>query len=579
MNIDIVTKKKGVTVLEHTAGSVSGYSLSFTTGGLSSVEPSFGDCQPQSGGEIHGVALKLTNEDMNAMDAQEGYNPNSTKGYKKIEVTVNAYDGRTFLAWVYSARQPKPVSTHCSQRYLNVLISGAKDAGLDPEYIEKLSKLPTYTPTPETLALRSKLPPLSTLPSMTVTELAETKNTIDPHDPDSIAYTSIHGYIFRLPRSKITFGSHLGRDLTARFSRHFRGISMDLNDDLGKPPFRLPRDFESEGEREYVRMWRDHYLGKMGVEGVVVACLKEYTDQLEEGEEEDDSDSDECLLEMLGLPTLSISSEVDSTPTQPLKPTTQHFNASSLLSEYKRNGYVKLPIKIPRALLEKATVETTYSSDPLKTYETIRGEKYLTRCEKFIDFGDKWLEIVSVLESVSSEILGVDQFVFKEKLNYKPPQGKGFAPHLDGPSLAMTDQGHPNSFITIMMAIDKMTVGNGCLEIVEGEWNTENAVDTVKVDANGNPDREGRPGEISSEVASNLDWKHLECEVGGCYMFSSLLPHKSATNMSEFQRRAVFITLSGEVGGREEYYRKMEEKRSLFKPPNLEEEWLKSVPK
>lgn len=63
---------------------------------------------------------------------------------------------------------------------------------------------------------------------------------------------------------------------------------MDLNDDLGKPPFRLPRDFESEGEREYVRMWRDHYLGKMGVEGVVVACLKEYTEQLEEGEEEDD---------------------------------------------------------------------------------------------------------------------------------------------------------------------------------------------------------------------------------------------------------------------------------------------------
>lgn len=157
MNIDIVTKKKGVAVLEYTAGSVSGYSLSFTTGGLSSVEPSFGDCQPQSGGEIHGVALKLTKEDMNAMDAQEGYNPNSTKGYKKIEVTVNAYDGRTFLAWVYSARQPKPVSTHCSQRYLNVLVSGAKDAGLDPEYIEKLSKLPTYTPTPETLALRSKV--------------------------------------------------------------------------------------------------------------------------------------------------------------------------------------------------------------------------------------------------------------------------------------------------------------------------------------------------------------------------------------------------------------------------------------
>jgi hypothetical protein len=54
---------------------------------------------------------------------------------------------------------------------------------------------------------------------------------------------------------------------------------MDMNDDMGRPPFRLPRDMDSEPEREYVRMWQDHYLSKEGV-GAVVAHLVEYRAQL-----------------------------------------------------------------------------------------------------------------------------------------------------------------------------------------------------------------------------------------------------------------------------------------------------------
>ncbi|GMI27844.1 hypothetical protein TeGR_g12507 [Tetraparma gracilis] len=282
MNVDIVRNKKGVDVIKHAPACVPNWTLSFTAGGLPFVEPAMGNCSRLEGGELHGVALQLTKEDMAKMDKQEGYNPDSERGYAKVEVDVNAYDGRTFKAWVYSSRKPKPEEP-CSARYLNVLVSGAREAGLDPGYIERLAARPTYKPSAHTLALRAQLPELGSLPPMTVEELAATKESVDEDDPESPVHTSIHGYVLRLPKSKVFFKSHRGRDLTARFTRHFRGISMDMNDDMGRPPFRLPRDMDSEPEREYVRMWQDHYLSKEGV-GAVVAHLVEYRAQLEKVE-------------------------------------------------------------------------------------------------------------------------------------------------------------------------------------------------------------------------------------------------------------------------------------------------------
>jgi hypothetical protein len=151
---------------------------------------------------------------------------------------------------------------------------GARDAQLDAAYIDALVATPTYTPSPETLALRKKLPGLDDLAGMTVEELASTK------DDAEWTHVAIFGYVLRLPRTSVFFGSHRGRDLTARFSRQWRGISLDTNDDFGRPPFRLPADFDSDDEVEYVWQWLDSYLAKSGVEAVV-AHVSEYREQEE----------------------------------------------------------------------------------------------------------------------------------------------------------------------------------------------------------------------------------------------------------------------------------------------------------
>jgi len=52
---------------------------------------------------------------------------------------------------------------------------------------------------------------------------------------------------------------HRGRDITGRQLMHYRGISLDKNDDGGKT---FPKLNElNEEEVEYLFHWLDHYLG------------------------------------------------------------------------------------------------------------------------------------------------------------------------------------------------------------------------------------------------------------------------------------------------------------------------------
>lgn len=184
--------------------------------------------------------------------------------------------------WVYTSRLPK-VERACSKRYLSILTSGAKDAGLNEAYIARLAARPTYTPDKATLERRLQLPEPTSLPAMTVAELEATKAPTQEEVAGGKAlvgtmwYVSTTGYVIKLPKEKVFFNKHRGRDITMRNSKQFRGISMDTDDDFGRPPFRVISHMPDE-EAEYVRMWRDHYLDKCGIEGIV-AYLSEFLEE------------------------------------------------------------------------------------------------------------------------------------------------------------------------------------------------------------------------------------------------------------------------------------------------------------
>ena len=78
-------------------------------------------------------------------------------------------------------------------------------------------------------------------------------------DDGEFCHVCCLGYIFRVPKQKLIFPLHKGRDITARQIRQFHGLPLDENDDMGQPPF-PNMDHCSEDEREFVYSWFDFYF-------------------------------------------------------------------------------------------------------------------------------------------------------------------------------------------------------------------------------------------------------------------------------------------------------------------------------
>ena len=141
---------------------------------------------------------------------------------------------------------------------------GGEDAGLNEAYIQKIRERAFYTPTETTLALRAAAFERvggfekfdgEGLQAMTVDELAQLEvedqqradlakavkeatekagegaagATADLAEAPLYAHLAVFGLVMRLPREKVFFSKHRGRDNTARWSRQRRGISMDMH--------------------------------------------------------------------------------------------------------------------------------------------------------------------------------------------------------------------------------------------------------------------------------------------------------------------------------------------------------------
>jgi len=130
--------------------------------------------------------------------------------------------------------------------------------------------------------------------------------------------------------------------------------------------------------------------------------------------------------------------------------------------------------------------------------------------------------------------------VAQEKINYKLPNGSGFAAHQDTPAyLRMGGDRH----VSAMVAIDASTAENGALEVAAGRWGAGD----VPLD-----DR----GVVTPEAEAQMRFTPLLCEAGDVVLFDGWLPHRSARNGSDRPRRAVFFTYGMERHGDKhaEYY-------------------------
>jgi hypothetical protein len=202
--------------------------------------------------------------------------------------------------------------------------------------------------------------------------------------------------------------------------------------------------------------------------------------------------------------------------------------------EFEERGLV-----LVRGLLEKEKENLSEWANEVPLLGEVVYEKgNITRCENFVDKHAGFASVTNgKIAAICGELFGESQpaALFKEKLNYKPPGGFGFVPHLDHPSLQFYAPPNYNAFITVlflsfsfaffeslfvqvMVAIDAMTLANGCLRLAPGPWTRDNAV--VCVEPEGDPEVGGRAGGIQEKELENLQFEAVECLPGDVLFFN-----------------------------------------------------------
>ena len=153
----------------------------------------------------------------------------------------------------------------------------------------------------------------------------------------------------------------------------------------------------------------------------------------------------------------------------------------------------------------------------------------------------------------SAELLGGPAVLFKDKINFKEPGGAGFEPHQD--QQAGWTEFAP-MFVTALVTIDPSTLENGCLEMADA------------------PRLGGLIGEewtpLTPEQMRAFRLVPVPGAPGDVLFFDSYAPHGSAPNLTDAQRRILYLTynLASDGDHRRAYYAA---KRASF-PPDVERE-------
>lgn len=135
-----VLQRRGIVPSEAERATLAGYRLTFADVGIPWVEPGFATLEIDAAAQVHGVLYTLQAADLQTLDAFEGGDN------ERLEVDVQLESGERTTATSYRSRVRRP-GLRPSRRYLGVILEGAHEHGLDPQWIRELEAQPTaYVP-------------------------------------------------------------------------------------------------------------------------------------------------------------------------------------------------------------------------------------------------------------------------------------------------------------------------------------------------------------------------------------------------------------------------------------------------
>ncbi len=232
-------------------------------------------------------------------------------------------------------------------------------------------------------------------------------------------------------------------------------------------------------------------------------------------------------------------------------PQTHLALSTSQLSDFERDGILKLTnvfdvheIEALAAECDRVLNDSQHLLNPnnLRIRFTPHHQTQEPVFEKFDPFADlstlaRHMTVDARIMKPLQSIYGEPACLFKDKLIYKPPGATGATLHQDWISWP----GFPESFMTVLVAIDPFTATSGATEFYMGEHKRGylSARDTQHhiLDVN----------RFASEPVP------LEMQPGDMAIFSCFVPHRSAPNLSESSRRGYFISYNAFSDGGDQY--------------------------
>jgi 2-aminoethylphosphonate dioxygenase len=179
--------------------------------------------------------------------------------------------------------------------------------------------------------------------------------------------------------------------------------------------------------------------------------------------------------------------------------------------------------------------------------------RLIQRIENFCPYHDGFDRLVRAgrLSAAVEQLLGAAAVLFKDKINFKMPGGAGFEPHQD--QQAGWSRYAP-LFLTALVSIDAATLENGCLELPRAPRQSRMI------------GQEWVP--LKREEMAGMELYPVPTRPGDVVFFDSYVPHASRANLTNAQRRVLYVTynLAADGDHRISYFA---DKRAAF-PPDIE---------
>jgi ectoine hydroxylase-related dioxygenase (phytanoyl-CoA dioxygenase family) len=140
-----------------------------------------------------------------------------------------------------------------------------------------------------------------------------------------------------------------------------------------------------------------------------------------------------------------------------------------------------------------------------------------------------------------------EAFLFKDKLIFKPPGATGYTLHQD----YISWKEFPESFITVIVAIDATDAANGATEVFPG-YHKQGYLSP----------KDGDYHHLEPAAVDDSRGVVLDLAPGDVALFGGFTPHRSAPNLSNRPRRQLYLSYNaGRDGGdqREAHYRQFHE--------------------